>query len=121
MKGGRVGALWVWRGLGLGLLVALLLLLVWLAGKAEGLRVRAWDKTMEQLDAAARMLPAPLRAELQAALVCVKLRREAGVLDTRESGGFLREARNALADGALDAQEGQRLVLAARAACGAKP
>lgn len=120
MRPAGTRTLWVWRGLGLGLVLVLLSALVWLAGKAGELEARAWARTITRLESQARALPSPLRDELQAALVCVNLRHEAGLLDPRASGDFLREARSALADGALDAQEGQRLVLAARAACGAR-
>lgn len=121
MRRGRVGSLWAWRVLALGVLLVLSGMLVWLAGRAEELRDRAWDKALLGLETGAANLASPLREELQAALVCLKLRREAGLLDPGRSGAFLRETRNALSDERLDSEEAQRLVLAARALCGATP
>lgn len=114
----RVSRLWLWRGFGAGLLLAMLLMLVWLSGEARKLEQRAWEKTMLQLESKAKTLPSPQREELQGALLCMKLQREAGLLPTSRGGAFMRQARKALADGTLDAEEGRMLVAAARAACG---
>lgn len=92
--------------------------LVWLAGRAERLEARAWEKTLGALEAQAGRLPRPLSDELRGALVCLRLRREAGLTDKKKGGAFLREARTSLADGVLDPGEASRLLGAARAACG---
>lgn len=114
------GRLWVWRGLGLALLLVLVVLLLGLAGKVRQLEGRAWDKTMGELEARARTLPSPLRDELLASLVCLKLQREGGLLNAQRSGAFMRAAREALTDGQLSPEEAHRVLEAARAACGQK-
>ncbi|MFN3412956.1 MAG: hypothetical protein ACK42L_02720, partial [Thermoanaerobaculum sp.] len=91
--------LWVWRALGVVLLSGLVVLLLGLAGKVRQLEGRAWDKTMGELKARAMTLPSPLREELLAAFVCLKLQREGGLLNARRSGAFMRAAREALSDG----------------------
>lgn len=96
----------------------MLLLLFFLAGKARQLEQRAWEKTMLELESRVKALPSPQREELQGAVLCLKLQREAGLLPASRGGLFMRQARKALADGKLDADEGRMLVTAARAACG---
>ncbi len=114
MRGSR---LWFWRGFGVTLLLTMLLLLQGLAGRARQLEQKAWDRTMQELESKAKALASPQREKLQGALLCVKLQREAGLLPASRGGRFLRQAREALADGKLDAEEGSVLVSAARAAC----
>ncbi len=96
----------------------MLLLLVSLAQRATELEDRAWERVTAALEGHAGKLPRPLGDQLRGALVCLRLRREAGLLDKAKSGAFLGEARKAVADGVLDREEASRLVTAARAACG---
>lgn len=96
----------------------MLLLLVGLAGRARQLERRAWDKTMLDLENKTRALSSPYREELLGALLCLKLEREAGLLSANRGGAFMKQAREALSDGKLDAEEGRILITAARAACG---
>lgn len=112
--------LWVWRGLGLVLLLVLVVLLLGLAGKVRQLEGRAWDKTLGELETRAKTLPSPLRDELLAFLVCLKLQREGGLLNAQRGGAFMKAARQALADGKLTPEEAHRVLEAASAACGQK-
>jgi len=115
---GQVGIGWKWRAAGCGVVAALTLLLLLLAGKASQLRGQALARTCAALEMHAASLPAGPRDNLRAALVCLGVLEAAPPRDPRALGAFMKAARAALADGQLSPQEANQLADLARQACG---